>query len=74
MWIGCGHLGCLLLLGCLGIMHHFTLNFYIALLLAASVAIYQQYLIKDREPKRCFQAFLNNNYFGMLLFLGVLSA
>jgi len=39
---------------------------------AASVfAGYQQYLIKDRKPELCFQAFLNNNWFGMMLFIGV---
>ena len=30
---------------------------------------YQQWLIRDRDPQRCFQAFLNNHYFGLLLFL-----
>ena len=30
---------------------------------------YQQWLIRDRDPQRCFQAFLNNHYFGLLVFL-----
>ena len=33
--------------------------------------VYQQYLIRDREPKRCFQAFLNNHYFGLTVFIGL---
>ena len=38
---------------------------------AIVLAIWQQYLIKDRDPQRCFQAFLNNNWFGFVLFIGV---
>jgi 4-hydroxybenzoate polyprenyltransferase len=38
---------------------------------AALLAIYQQFLIHDRDPDRCFKAFLNNNYFGMSVFLGI---
>jgi 4-hydroxybenzoate polyprenyltransferase len=38
---------------------------------AALLALYQQYLIRGRDPKACFEAFLNNNYLGMLLFLGL---
>jgi len=39
---------------------------------AASVlAVWQQYLIKDRDPALCFEAFLNNNWFGLVLFIGL---
>ena len=41
------------------------------LVLAATLAVYQQILIHDRQPARCFQAFLNNNYVGMVIFLGL---
>ncbi len=34
--------------------------------------IWQQWLIRKREPQRCFQAFNNNQYFGMVVFLGIL--
>ena len=46
--------------------------YYLGVTAATVFAIYQQYLIKDRERERCFQAFLNNNWFGMVLFIGVL--
>jgi 4-hydroxybenzoate polyprenyltransferase len=47
-------------------------GFYYAGVVAATVlAIWQQYLIKDREPTRCFEAFLNNNWFGLVLFIGL---
>ncbi len=38
---------------------------------AAIFALYQQFLIRRREPEKCFRAFLNNNYFGMAVFVGI---
>lgn len=38
---------------------------------AGMFALYQQYLIRDRDPTRCFQAFLNNNLLGMAVFIGI---
>jgi 4-hydroxybenzoate polyprenyltransferase len=44
--------------------------------LSAMVAIllfgYQQWLIQDRLPEKCFQAFLNNNWVGLVIFVGIL--
>jgi 4-hydroxybenzoate polyprenyltransferase len=34
--------------------------------------IYQLWLIRHRDRAGCFQAFLNNNYFGMAVFIGIL--
>ena len=45
--------------------------YYLGLLLAALMAVYQQLLTREREPSGCFKAFLNNNYFGMCVFLGL---
>lgn len=45
--------------------------YYVGLATAALFALYQQYLIKDREPARCFQAFLNNHWFGAVIFCGI---
>ncbi len=45
--------------------------YYFGLLLAAALAVYQQYLIREREPKACFHAFLNNNWFGAAVFGGI---
>lgn len=47
------------------------LFYNISLIIAAGFAGYQQYLIKDRKPELCFKAFLNNNWFGMVVFIGV---
>ena len=41
------------------------------LAVAASLAVFHQYLIRDRNPTACFEAFLNNNYFGMAIFVGL---
>jgi 4-hydroxybenzoate polyprenyltransferase len=45
--------------------------YFSGLVAAAALALYQQWLIRDREPKRCFVAFLNNNYFGMVIYVGL---
>lgn len=38
---------------------------------AAAFALYEQFLIRARKPEDCFRAFLNNNYFGMSVFVGI---
>jgi len=38
---------------------------------AACLSIYQQWLIRNREVDKCLQAFNNNNYFGMVIFIGI---
>ena len=38
---------------------------------AAALAVYQQILIRAREPGPCFDAFKNNNWFGMVVFVGI---
>jgi 4-hydroxybenzoate polyprenyltransferase len=45
--------------------------YQIALLVAAGLLAYQQYLIRHREPAACFKAFLNNNWVGLIVFLGI---
>lgn len=45
--------------------------YLLGLLAAGGFAVYQQYLIRDRDPKLSFQAFLNNHYFGMAVFAGI---
>ncbi len=48
------------------------LFYYLGLGAASGFAIYQQFLIKDRDPQKCFRAFLNNNWFGISVFTGIL--
>jgi len=47
-------------------------GFYGGLLFAGALFVYQQRLIRDREPAACFRAFLNNNYVGLVIFIGLL--
>lgn len=47
------------------------LYYYLGLSTAAALLLYQQYLIRDREPSRCFKAFLNNNWLGLAVFAGI---
>ncbi len=45
--------------------------FFAALAAAAALATAQQHQIRKREPAACLQAFLQNNYFGLIIFLGL---
>lgn len=45
--------------------------FYWGVLAAGGLFVYQQMLIRERERDACFKAFLNNNYVGMVLFVGL---
>jgi 4-hydroxybenzoate polyprenyltransferase len=61
----------IILLLYLGMLLSYTYLYYMGIFIAALLAIYQQWLIKDREPAKCFQAFLNNHWFGMAVFVGI---
>ena len=50
---------------------HFGNWFYGGLGAAAATFVYQQWLIRHRDSERCLQAFLNNNYTGMAIFVGI---
>lgn len=69
--IGLLQLLTLVLLIWVGQLAHLGWIYYSSLLVALGFALYEQYLISQRERMRCFQAFLNNNWFGMAVFLGI---
>jgi 4-hydroxybenzoate polyprenyltransferase len=48
--------------------------YYLGLAAAAVLIGYQYTLIRGREPARCFQAFLNNNWVGGAVFGGIVLA
>jgi 4-hydroxybenzoate polyprenyltransferase len=64
----------LLSLWLVGRILHMTYWYYLGLLGGAAFFAYQLWLIRARDRESCFRAFLNNNYFGMAVFLGVLLA
>jgi len=45
--------------------------YHAGLVAGAVFFIYQLWLIRDRDRDGCFRAFLNNNYFGMSVFIGL---
>nr|WP_306277963.1 4-hydroxybenzoate octaprenyltransferase [Pantoea sp. Fr+CA_20] len=70
--IGLLQLATLVLMALVGTMLDLNGAFYWTLLLAGGLFVYQQKLIAQRDRQACFRAFLNNNYVGLVLFLGVL--
>ncbi|MDA8127433.1 MAG: 4-hydroxybenzoate octaprenyltransferase [Betaproteobacteria bacterium] len=47
--------------------------YYGGLAAAAAVALYHMYLIRGRDPRQCFRAFLHNTWFGAAVFGGIAS-
>ncbi|MGE1560199.1 4-hydroxybenzoate octaprenyltransferase [Pantoea septica] len=69
--IGLLQLATLGLLALVGLLMQLNAFFYWSLLAAAALFLYQQKLIVRRERDACFQGFLNNNYVGLVIFIGV---
>jgi len=61
----------LILITITGILAGSGILFYIGILAASTLVIYQQFLTQNREPAKCLQAFLNNNWLGMIVFIGI---
>jgi 4-hydroxybenzoate polyprenyltransferase len=55
-----------------GLINNLNLIFYLALSLAMLLCIYQKILVSSRKPYQCISAFENNNYFGLIIFFGLL--
>ena len=74
--IGLLHLACLTLLAALGWQRGFfeSWPYTLGLGLALGFAAYQQTLTKTRDRDHCLRAFLNNNWFGGVVFLGIVLA
>lgn len=47
------------------------LYYYLGVAVASGFAVYQQQLIWHRDREGCFKAFLNNNWFGASVFIGL---
>ena len=61
----------LVLMAVIGWLNGLHWEFYWSILIAGALFVYQQKLIRNRERGPCFQAFLNNNYVGLVLFIGL---
>ncbi|HEA3289378.1 TPA: 4-hydroxybenzoate octaprenyltransferase [Pasteurella multocida] len=62
----------LFFLGLIGYLSQLHTSYFVVLFLATLLFVYQCKLIKDRERESCFKAFLNNNYFGAMVFVAFL--
>ncbi len=61
----------LLLLSLAGYWLGVGVVYYLGLAAAAGVAIHHYFLIRKRERADCFKAFLGNNWFGLVIFIGL---
>lgn len=50
-----------------------TAPYYIAVVVVIWLFAYQQFLIMSRNEAKCFKAFLNNNWVGLVIFIGIFS-
>ncbi len=62
------------LLVMVGTMQQLSWPYYAGLAVAAGLAVYQQKLIFYFDKPNCFKAFLNNNWFGLAVFVGIVLA
>ncbi|MFQ3788705.1 4-hydroxybenzoate octaprenyltransferase [Halomonas sp. A29] len=59
------------LLGWVGLRLGLGVFFWLGLTGMAATFVHQQFLIRERKRERCFQAFLNNHWSGLLVFAGI---
>jgi len=59
------------LLGWVGMQREMGVAFYGGLVVAAAIALYHMALIRQRDPKQCFRAFLHNTWLGAAVFGGI---
>jgi 4-hydroxybenzoate polyprenyltransferase len=69
--IALAHAASLGLLVIVGLLADRGLWFYLGLVAALATAMYQQRLIRGRDRERSFRAFLNNNFYGAAIFVGL---
>ena len=69
--IGILQVAVLALMVTMGYLNGLNWAFYWAVLVAGMLFVYQQKLIAKREREACFKAFMNNNYVGLVLFIGI---
>lgn len=61
----------ILILAAVGYWLHLGLGYRLGLLGAAGCAVWYQFKANGRQPEACFQAFLDNNWFGAVIFAGL---
>ena len=61
----------LMLITAVGLNHGLSHGFLLGMLVAAGIAVYHWFLIRDRDRVRCFAAFRHNNWLGAAVFAGI---
>jgi len=69
--IGLLQLSTLAILLVVGELQAFGWPYQLSLVITAGFFCYQQILILDRQREKCFQAFLNNHWVGLVIFIGI---
>ena len=69
--VGILQLSFLIVMVLVGSQLEMSFIYYLGVLVALGLSLYQQKLVINREPAQCLQAFLNNNWVGAVLFLGI---
>lgn len=69
--VGCLQVLTLALLIWVGFLAGLNGWFWLSLVVAAGFFMYQQYLIRNRDRWLSLRAFLNNNWVGLLIFIGI---
>ncbi len=62
---------CLVTLIMVGQRFDMGVTYFLSLIAVAGLFAYQQYLIRHRSKPECFKAFLNNNWVGCVVFVGI---
>lgn len=70
-WLGLLVITFLCLLVLTGMIFQLRPVYYACVLLAAAMFALQLWRIRTRDPQQCWRAFLQNNWVGMVIFLGV---
>ena len=55
----------------IGLIFSQSCFYYAGVVAAATLLVYQQWIIRERDKEQCFKAFLNNHYVGMCVFAGL---
>lgn len=56
-----------------GLHLEMSLIFYLGLVIALLLFVYQQWIAADRQPAQCILAFLNNNWVGAVIFVALVA-
>jgi 4-hydroxybenzoate polyprenyltransferase len=65
---------CVIAMMLIMIMLNLSHSFVLSVCIVAGMFMYQQWLIRDRQPELCLQAFLNNAWVGAVIWFGLVTA